>query len=381
MIVYITFYFSLLIIFYSYVGYPFIVFLVSRVVNRTVHKAQVLPNITILISAYNEESVLAQTIENKLSIDYPSEKREIIVISDGSTDKTDDIVGRYKKKKVTLFRQTPRAGKTSALNMAVPKAGGDIIVFADANSLYDSQALKQLAANFADPEVGYVTGKMIYTEADGTISGDGCSAYMKYENSLRSAESRLGSIVGVDGGVDAMRKRLYRPMKADQLPDFVQPLMVVQQGYRVVYEPAAILQETALRTDSDEYLMRVRVALRALWALFDMRALLFCPDNMLFSWQLWSHKVLRYLCFIFLLSAFISNLFLVRASSFYLLTMGIQSLAYLVALSAPLMVRFGNKSRLIAFIRYFALLNLACGHAFIKFISGKKQVIWAPRKG
>ncbi len=161
--------------------------------------------------------------------------------------------------------------------------------------------------NFADPEVGYVTGRMVYVDRQGTIIGDGCSAFMRYENRLRRYETALGSVVGVDGGIDAVRKSLYRFMRADQLPDFVLPLMVVEQGYRVVYEPEAVLQEPSLQNPADEYRMRVRVSLRALWALKDMRQLLTLRLNPLFAWQLWSHKVLRYLSFLFLIGAYLAN--------------------------------------------------------------------------
>ena len=375
------FYTSLLFLFYTYLGYPLIVLFLSRLLYNPVSKAEQGPKVTILIAAFNEAKVIAATIDNKLALDYPADKLEIIVISDESTDGTDEIVKGYADRGVRLIRQEPRAGKTSALNLAGPKATGDIIVFSDANSLYDDQALKKLVANFADAKVGYVSGKMIYTDADGTISGDGCSAYMTYENALRAAESDLGSIVGVDGGIDAMRKELYRPMNADQLPDFVQPLKVVEQGYRVVYEPEALLKESALRNDSDEYRMRVRVSLRAFWALSDMRRLLFMSHNKIFSWQLWSHKVLRYLCFVFLLGALVSNLFLAATSGFYQLTLILQCGAYAIAAFAPQLAKVGYQPRLVTFIRYFALLNLACAHAFAKYVMRKKQVTWTPRKG
>ena len=131
----------------------------------------------------------------------------------------------------------------------------------------------------------------------GSLVGDGCTAYMRYENKLRSWESAVGSVVGADGGVDAVRRSLYRPMRFDQLPDFVLPLSVVEQGYRAVYVPEAVLEEETLASEAAEYRMRVRVALRALWALWDKRALLNPVRFPLFSWQLASHKLLRYLSF------------------------------------------------------------------------------------
>jgi cellulose synthase/poly-beta-1,6-N-acetylglucosamine synthase-like glycosyltransferase len=375
------FFLSLFMIAYVYVGYPLAVVLMCRFVSRGVNKAPIEPFVTILISAYNEESVIACTLDNKLNLDYPQDKLEIIVISDGSTDRTDVIVAAFAEKNVRLIRQEPRAGKTSALNLAVPVAKGEIIVFSDANSLYAPDALNKLVANFADDSVGYVTGKMIYANPDGTQIGEGCNSYMKYENMLRSLETGIGSVVGVDGGIDAIRKSLYKPMNADQLPDFVQPLKVVEQGSRVVYEPDALLWESALKEAGDEYRMRVRVSLRALWALYDMRGLLNPVARPLFAWQLLSHKVLRYLCFIFLLSAYFSNMLLALIYQSYGGFFIIQNLCYLGALAAAYTNVKGFPGKVLVFARYFVLLNVSAAHAFGKFLLGKKQVIWTPRKG
>jgi cellulose synthase/poly-beta-1,6-N-acetylglucosamine synthase-like glycosyltransferase len=375
------FFFSLFMLFYVYLGYPILVFLFSIIKNRKVKKGAHEPHVTILITAYNEEASIESTLKNKLALDYPKEKVEIIVISDGSTDKTDEIIKQYKRQGVRLLRQEPRAGKTSALNMAVPKAKGEILVFSDANSIYATDALNKLVQNFSDPNIGYVSGKMIYTNPEGTTIGDGCTAYMKYENYLRRFETKICSIVGVDGGVDAVRKSLYQPMNPDQLPDFVLPLKVVEQGYRVVYEPEAILKEASLKSSKDEYRMRVRVSLRSLWALSDMRNLLTFTGSKLFTWQLWSHKVLRYLCFVFLLGAYIVNLALWTEAPFYKFFFILQNLAYAGALLSPIMEKTGLSFKLIYILNYFVLLNLAAAHAFIKFLLRQKQVMWTPRKG
>lgn len=375
------FYLSLFFIFYVYAGYPLMALLLGAILNRRVTSADNEPFVSILIAAYNEQDSIEATVRNKLALDYPREKIEIIIISDESADGTDEIVKAIEDSRVRLIRQSPRAGKTSALNLAVPQSQGEIIVFSDANSIYAPDALRRLVANFTDQLVGYVSGKMIYANPDGTPIGEGCSAYMKYENSLRSIETRLGSIVGVDGGIDAIRKVLYRPLNADQLPDFVQPLKIVEQGYRVVYEPTALLWEHSLKDSGDEYRMRVRVSLRALWALFDMRQLLVPGINSLFAWQLWSHKVLRYLCFIFMAGAFTANALLLCRGQFYVVCFAVQIVCYLLALLAPYLEKIGISSRIVTFSRYFLLLNVAAAHAFCKFILGKKQVIWTPRKG
>ncbi|MBW2608020.1 MAG: glycosyltransferase, partial [Deltaproteobacteria bacterium] len=199
------FFLSLFMIFYVYAGYPLFIGLIALLKNKKVDKKDYEPNVTILIAAYNEADNIEATIKNKLVLDYPKDKLEIIVISDGSTDGTDEIVKKYHLQGVKLLRQEPRAGKTSALNRAVPDATGEILVFSDANSIYAPDSLRKLMQNFHDSEVGYATGKMVYTNPEGSTTGDGCTAYMKYEYFLRRVETKAGSIVGVDGGIDAVR--------------------------------------------------------------------------------------------------------------------------------------------------------------------------------
>ena len=375
------FFLSLLAVVYVYAGYPIMIYGLSLLKRKAVLCVNYEPSVTILIAAYNEEHWIEATIRNKLALDYPRQKLDIIVISDGSTDKTDMIVTRYLTKGVRMIRQYPRAGKTAALNSGVSEAKGEILVFADANSMYERDALRKLVRNFADPSIGYVTGKMVYANADGSIVGDGCSAYMKYENLLRFYETRVHSVVGVDGGVDAVYKRLYGTMRPDQLPDFVLPLHVVEQGYRVVYEPEAVLQETALKDGADEYRMRVRVSLRALWALWDMRHLLNVRKYGIFSWQLLSHKVLRYLMILFLIALFVSNAWISSSGTFYTTAMITQTIFYSMALLSALTQALTRKIKLLYIPYYFTLINLAAGHSLLKFLLGKKQVIWTPRKG
>lgn len=375
------FYTSICMVFYVYVGYPLIIVFIGSVLRRNVRKSDFEPVVTIIISAYNEEDNIAQTLENKLRQVYPKDKLEVIVVSDGSNDRTDSIVKNFSDQGVRLFRQEPRAGKTAAINKAVAEAAGEILVFSDANSLYSDDALRRIVRNFADPEVGYVTGKMIYTNPNGDTIGDGCTTYMRYENCLRVTETKTGSIVGVDGGIDAVRKSLYRTMAPEQLPDFVLPLTVVEQGFRVVYEPHALLKEPALQNTGDEYRMRVRVALRSFWALKDKRNMLSFKRHKLYTWQLWSHKVLRYLCFIFMIVAWVSNLLLLPAGNLYRLAFALQSGAYAGVLLSPFIEKMGYKIRILYLFRYFVLLNVAAAHAFIKFLQGRKVVMWSPRKG
>jgi len=369
---------------YIYAGYPCFVFLLSRWFGRPVCQRPVEPAVTVVISAYNEQEVIETTVENKIAQDYPPDRLDVLVVSDGSTDETDHRVRALAEKypgRVRLLRQAPRAGKTAALNMAMQQVTREIVVFSDANSIYSNNAIRMLTRNFADPSVGYVTGKMIYASAGDSASAEGCSLYMRYENFLRVHETGIGSVVGVDGGVDVVRKELFVPMRDDQLPDFVLPLQVVSQGFRVVYEHEAILREPALSSFSDEFRMRVRVSLRALWALYDMRHLFNVFRYGLFAVQLFSHKLLRYTVFMFLFIAAGTSFALADDNVIYQLALGAQVLFYVLAGWGYARSRAGLHSRIGYVPYYFMLLNLASAQAFSKFLAGKKQVIWNPRTG
>lgn len=377
----VVFWVSALLIGYIYLGYPLLLKLLPKRPPTYPGWGEQWPSITVLIPAFNEVEVIEKTIRNKLEQDYPSDCLEIIVISDESTDGTDERVNAIAQDdpRVKLLRQEPRQGKTAGLNRAVAQAGGELIIFSDANSQFGPGALKALVNCFSDPQVGYVTGKMVYVNETGNLVGDGCSAYMRYENTLRQLETQVSSVVGVDGGIDAVRKCLYQPMNADQLPDFVLPLTVVAQGSRVVFCPEALLEEESLSNSQSELRMRVRVSLRALWALWDMRQL-FNPRRFgLFSVQLVSHKLLRYLAFIPLLLAFFVSLVLADYHWIYALAALVQLVFYgaaaFTALSAPTRNTWLNLSL------YFTLINLAALIACVRFIKGDKIVIWKPRGG
>lgn len=376
------FWISIALAVYAYLGYPLLADFLGRLTRREVRAAEPgahLPTVTVVICAYNEAGGIESTVRNKLEQDYPPDRLDIIVVSDESEDGTDDIVRGIDDPRVRLIRQVPRAGKTSGLNLALPEATGEIVVFSDANSLYRPDTIALLVSNFADPAVGYVTGRMVYKAPDGSLTGEGCSAYMNYENKLREFETRLGSIVGVDGGVDAMRRGIYTPMRNDQLPDFIQPLTVRRRGYRVIYEPRALLYEDALATAEDEFRMRVRVGLRAFHALRDMAELLNPLRYGLFAWQLLSHKVLRYMVFLFMLLAFLANIPLaLGAGGLWSLLLFGQFLFYGAALAGHL-GRGRDLPPPIGMIYYLCVLNLASGLAWVQFLQGRKQVIWKPR--
>jgi len=368
------------IIAYVYVGYPAALLVLGLVRPRPVRKADIRPSVSVLIAARNEAQCIGDTLANKLALDYPRDKLEIIVVSDCSDDGTDDIVQQYAHENVVLLRQDPQEGKTAALNRAALHATGDILVFSDANSMYAPDSLKCLVASFADPEVGYVTGKMVYVTRRPSGVSEGCSTYMKYENMLRTLETRVGSVVGVDGGIDACRRDVYTRMDPSLLPDFVLPLNVVEQGFRVVYEPHALLREETLEYARGEYSMRVRVSLRAFHGMMYKRNLFNPIRYGVFSIQLISHKLLRYLVGFVLLLTFIVSAIMVR-EKWIQVFLAVQIVCYILALCGWYASVKARPLKLFYIPFYFCLVNVAAVEAFLRFLKGERQVMWKPREG
>lgn len=378
------FWISVALLVYIYLGYPLLVRVLALAGRPVTGENDYRPRVSVLIAAHNEAPDIAATLHNKLDQDYPRDRMEILVISDESEDGTDAIVesiARDSPCPVRLFRQAPRQGKTAGLNRLAEQASGELLLFSDANSQWDTGAIARLASQFADPTVGYVSGKMIYTHKDGSLMGDGCSAYMKYENWLRQHETAIGSMVGVDGGIDAMRKSLFEPLSPDQLPDFVQPLKVVEKGYRVVYQPEALLREPALEDAVSEFSMRVRVSLRALWALKDMRHLFNPLRYGLFSMQLLSHKLLRYYAFIPQLLLALLSLMLAGQGGWYEAALWGQLAFYSLAGLGHGIRDQAHLPVVLGVPYYFVLLNYACYQAARAFWRGEKKVLWNPRRG
>lgn len=380
----IGFWFLLACVFYIYAGYPLGVLILAPLLDRRVRKADIEPTVTVVIAAFNEEAEIGRTVSNLLEQDYPPERLDVLVVSDGSTDRTDEVLAELVERhgpRLRTVRQEPRQGKTAALNLAIGLVSAEIVAFADANSIYARGAVRALVRNFADPSVGYVTGRMSYTNADGSGVAGGCLAYMGYENLLRRLETRVGSIVGVDGGIDAIRRELYGWMRPEELPDFALPLSVVERGRRVVFEPDAVLFEPALARASDEMRMRVRVALRALWTLHDKRPLLNPFRGALYAWQLLSHKAIRYLAFVPLAGLLVLNAWVAARHPFYLGFLVAQLSCYTLAAAGHLARNTRFVPALLFAPYYFCVVNAACVVALWKFFMRQKVTVWKPRAG
>lgn len=372
---------SVLAIIYPYAIYPALIWLKGRIWPRPVQGRPWTPGVTVLIPAYNEVDCIGETIANKLGQDYPPEQLQIIVISDGSTDGTDDVVKQFADRGVQLLQRGPREGKAAALNEAVKHARGEIIVFSDANSLFATDGIRRMVENFADPEVGYVTGSLRQVTGSDSASGGGNNAYMKYENVVRALETRAGSIIGVNGGVDAIRRELYVDIPAKLITDFILPLSVLAGGHRVVYDARVGSHEVANKEMASEFRMRVRVALRALQGLVYMGRLLNPWRYPAVAFSLISHKLLRYGAFAFMPIALVANAALAVDSSAYLALFAAQALVYLLAL-AGLRRNLPRPLRALTVVpTYFIVSNVAFAVAAAKFLRGETMATWQPRAG
>ncbi|MGQ0834941.1 MAG: glycosyltransferase family 2 protein [Gammaproteobacteria bacterium] len=373
----ILFWVALAAIGYVYVGYPLLLMLVRaaggrRVVRTGEHR----PPVTLVISAYNEAGVIARKLSNSLALEYPRGQLEIMVVSDASTDGTDDFVVQAASRHVRLLRMPERGGKTVGINAALREARGEIIVFSDANAMYRPDAIAQLVRNFADCAVGAVVGESSYVDADAGADKEE-TLYWRYEVAIKSLESAIGSVVGGDGAIYAIRKQLYRDMAPDALSDFVNPLQIVQSGYRCVYEPLARSVESATGDFTKEYRRKVRIVNRGWRALISMKALLNPFRFGFFSVQIASHKLLRWLTPIFLVAFFCANLLLVGRGAIYDVAFTLQLGLYALAYAGYVLRRRARLPRLVAFPFYFVMVNAASARGIIGAFLGETYTTWA----
>lgn len=363
---------------YAYVGYPVLVWLVSRLRPRAVRRAEFEPEVTVVITAYNEERDLASKLDNTLALDYPQEKLEVVVASDCSSDRTDEIARSYAARGVRLHRQAERLGKTAAQNAAVELARGEVILFSDATTLYRPDVLRAMLPNFADPTVGCVAGKLIYVDPAATSVGQGAKSYWGYETFLKTHESRACSLIGASGCLYAVRRAAYVPLYHEACSDFIIATKMVEQGLRAVYEPGAVCTEETNRQADKELRMRVRVIAQTYTDLWRHRRLMNPLRGGFYAIELLSHKVMRYLVPLFLLVALVSSAALAPGSLFYAALFAGQAAFYAAALAGWLLERAGARVRLLSLPHYFVLANLAAVIAFYKFARGERYARWEP---
>lgn len=365
-------------LFYAYAGYPLLLLLVSSLRPRAVRRAPQTPHVSVIITAYNEERDIRAKLENTLALDYPAEKLEVIVASDCSTDRTEEIVREFRGRGVRLYRQSERLGKTAAQNAAVAEARGEIILFSDATTLYQPNVLHVMLPSFADQAVGCVAGRLVYVDRADSSVGRGARSYWSYETFLKKHESRVGSLIGASGCLYAVRRTAYIPLYHEACSDFVICTVMVEQGLRAVYEPAAVCMEETNRQTAKELRMRVRVITQTYTDLWQHRAMMNPLKSGFYAVQLLSHKVLRYLVPVFLFTLLISSAWLAPRSIFFMTILIAQLCFYAAAALSWALERAGLSNRLLALPLYFVLANLASLVAFYQFLRGERYESWEP---
>lgn len=373
----------ILLVLYTYFGYFIVVIILGKILRRKVYKTDIEPHVTMLIAAYNEERGIAQKLEDTLKLDYPKEKFRIMVVSDGSTDRTDEIVKSYSDRGVELLRVEGRVGKTQARNVAMAAIKGEIIIFSDATTTYKEDIIRKLVRNFADPKVGMVTGHLIYQDAANTQMGTGQKLYWKYESMIKKAQTSMGTLTGSVGCVTAFRKELYHPLPENIIEDFTGPLMLVMKGFRVVYEEEAMCFEDTTKKADNEWNMRVRVIRGGMSGMLYARRILNPFSYPVPFFQLLSHKILRWMIPLFIISIFIFNSYAVYAEPekiFPQVLMMLQVGFYMTALLAYALEKKGIHSRLVAIPLYFLILNAASLVALVKTITTNLEATWETQR-
>lgn len=359
-------------VFYPYAGYPLLLLALRAVAARSLEiGAADLPHVSMIIPVHNEAARIEQKIVNTAALDYPPERLEVLFVSDGSTDGTADIIKAAAARGMTLVELPRRGGKGAALNAGLAQASGEVVVFTDASIALQPGSLRALVRAFADPRVGCVSGE------DKIADSGGEGLYGRYELLLRRLESDLHSIVGASGCFYAQRRALCGSFTEGMAPDFLSVLRSVEQGYRALSEPAAVGEMSSVADPKQEFDRKVRTLLRGMTVLFAHPQLLNPLRYPVFSFELWSHKVLRWTVPFFLLVALLAPLAILDRP-FYLLAFVAQLLFYAGAL-----VAFAGSGRIhhslpLRVALYFSSVNAAILAAWYQYGIGVRQELWTP---
>ncbi len=362
---------------YNYFIYPALVIYLSQTrVNehdKLIKEPENLPGVSFIIAAYNEEKVIKEKILNTLQIDYPKDKLQIIIVSDGSDDSTPDIVSQFSE--VTGMHNPARAGKSAALNRAVENATGEFLVFSDANNDFSENSIKQLIKHFSDPIVGAVTGAKHIYENEERESSAGDGLYWKYESRIKKAESHLGSITAAEGEILAVRKSLYKPIESYKVNDDAAITFdLVKAGYRVLYEEEARSTEQASLDLKDDFNVKIRMTFGGFQSMALEKKFLFPPSSW-FAFTFVSHKVLRWFAPHFLILMLFCSLALSNISIVNLF-LWCQIIFYAIACYGW---RNRSAKKLASWIyvpMYFTYMNLALFYGFLRYLKDSSKVEW-----
>jgi len=365
-----VFWIAAIVIAYTYVGYPMWLWVRSRWSPRPVRRGAIEPTVSVLMVVRNEEAVIERKLENLLTLDYPAEKLEVVVVSDGSTDRTQAILGRYAHHpKVQVLLKELSEGKAAGLNDAMRMATGEIAMFTDARQAIEAGALRLAIENFADSEVGCVSGELMLGDPDSGETERGMGMYWLIEKKIRELESASGSVAGATGAVYCARRDLLAPLpEGTILDDVLLPMQAVRRGGRVVFDSRARAWDAPNLGDSREFGRKVRT-LSGNYQLLQLAPWLLSSKNPI-RFEFVSHKLMRLAVPFALLAVFLTSAFI--ADPFYRAVLFAQVIFYALSLTALAGFRFGPFSRVADVARTFVVLNSAAVVAFVNFVTGRK---------
>jgi len=372
------FFLSMSLVAYTYVGYPLVLWMLTRIRSRDARKGAALPSVSIIVAARNEADKIRRKLEHSLTLDYPRERLEILVASDASDDGTDDIVKEYAARGVRLVRAPQRKGKEHAQGLALAAATGDIIVMTDAATILETAALRTLVENFSDPSIGAVSSEDVILDAAGNPTAEG--VYVKYEMWVRRLESRFHSLVGLSGSCFAIRRELCSRWPATLASDFMAALHAARAGYRAVADASARGRFVAVTSPRAEMRRKVRTFLRGITVLMANLDLLNPFRYGRFAFQLASHKLLRFVAPLLLLTALAAS-----GLGFYLDDSTLQVLfvlqvgSYVIGLGSG-RVRFLQRYAVVRATHFFTIVQWAMLMAWGKYALGHQQTTWEPSK-
>jgi cellulose synthase/poly-beta-1,6-N-acetylglucosamine synthase-like glycosyltransferase len=372
----IVFYLSVFLIVFAYFGYPLTLAIIGKFISFTPKREAIVPSVTLIITAYNEEKRIRKKLENTIKLDYPRDKFQIIVASDGSADKTNDIVRDFADRKIELLDVRDRKGKENAQKEAVAIAKGDIIVFSDVATILDTYGIREIVSNFADPAVGCVSSEDRMIEDVGGGGGEGF--YVKYEMWLRKLECSVNSVVGLSGSFFAARREVCEDFSPKMQSDFRTLLSSMRKGMRGISDPRAIGYYQDIKDKSREFDRKVRTVIRGLTVFFKNLEFLNVFEFGLFSYQYVCHKLLRWLVPFLLITALLANVWCAFGNRMFLVILAAQALFYGLALAGLFGNNKASSNVFLKLPKFFVVVNASILAAWIKYAKGERLTMWKP---
>ncbi len=362
----------------SYAFYPIIIWIVGKLFPLKIRKDEISPYVTVIIPAYNEAKSIEKKILNTLALEYPKDKIEILVGSDGSSDETAAIVKKYADHGVLFFDFKINRGKTAVQNDLVEQSKGEILVLTDAASFLPPDGVKMVVRNFADDRVGGVAGKMRFVDTDTNLTTQSQGLYWRYEVAIREMESKLGSLIGVDGPLYAIRRECYVPLGHNIISDLMTPLLVLEQGKKVVLEPDALVDEDPTTKSKQEFTTRRRITLRGLTGISTYADLLNPIKHPMLSFQIFFHKILRWFVGPLVILNGLVCLALTGGHGFFKFFLILYVMFFIAAALGWVAERIGKKVSFLTVPYYFTLVNFAATMGIIDFFRKKQAISWTP---